>query len=88
MFLRFWILWAFVGLSIATAIFWWALHRGQFEDSRRAALLPLDDVDEPVEDRSTRAHARAGRWHLVELLGVVAIGVAFVVVTIVLALKG
>lgn len=85
MFLKFWLLWAFLGLSIATAVFWWALSRGQFDDSRRAALLPLDDVeDDPAPFAA--GPSRGSRWHFAVLMGVVAISVGLVAFTILLSL--
>jgi cbb3-type cytochrome oxidase maturation protein len=83
MFARFWILWAFIGLALATWIFWWAVRRGQFDDSRRAGLLPLDDVD--PQTNAQRGTVRRGRLNLIILLSIAAIGVAISVVTIALA---
>ena len=85
MFLRFWFIWAFLGLSVATLIFWWAIQRGQFEDSRRAAFLPLDDV-EPAPDARATPPERGGRLSLYVMLGIAALGVGVTLVTLVLAL--
>lgn len=83
MFLQFWILWAFLGLSIATAVFWWALHRGQFDDSRRAALLALDDVEDGSEPLPAPP-SRAARVHFFVLMGLIAVSVVLVAMTVVL----
>jgi nitrogen fixation-related uncharacterized protein len=80
MFVRFWILWALIGLSAATWLFRWAVITGQFDDPRRAALLPLDDVT----PRTTAP--RSGRFHLFLLVGLAAIGVLLTSLTVVLAL--
>lgn len=81
MFLKFWIIWAFAGLSLATALFWWAMKSRQFEDSRRAAYLPLKDLDDEPEVRK-----RPGaELSLYVLLGVVALGLGGTIFMVVLA---
>lgn len=44
MFSTFWIGWALLGLLAATILFAWSIKTRQFENSRRAALLPFDDI--------------------------------------------
>ncbi len=78
MFLKFWIIYAIVGLSIATWLFRWALHSGQFAESRRAGLLPLDDVAPSPNP------PRTGRLHLILLVALVAVGILTAAVTAVL----
>lgn len=57
MFLGFWILWALIGLAAATALFAWSIRTKQFENSRRASLLPFDDVA-PVKPGGAGARNR------------------------------
>jgi cbb3-type cytochrome oxidase maturation protein len=79
MFIDFWIGWALVGLAAATWLFAWSVKKGQFEESRRAALLPLDDLE------SRPPGNRRGRLHLAVLLGVATLGVLLTGITVVLA---
>ena len=48
MFTYFWLVWATIGLIGAIILFRWSLKTRQFQDSRRAALLPFDD-EAPAE---------------------------------------
>jgi NADH:ubiquinone oxidoreductase subunit 5 (subunit L)/multisubunit Na+/H+ antiporter MnhA subunit len=70
MFFKFWIIWALIGLAGATCVFSWALRTRQFEEGRRAALLPLDDV--PLEPPS---HSKTGRFHFWVIMAILAVGV-------------
>jgi len=80
MFLKFWILWALLALTIATWLFKWAVNTGQFEEARRAALLPLDDVE------PRPAAKRGGRWTLAYLLALVVVALGLTTLTVILAL--
>ena len=80
MFVRFWILWAVAGLTIATWLFRWAVVTGQFDEPRRAALLPLDDVKPRPQP------PQSGRFHLLVLLGLAVVGVLLTSLTVILAL--
>jgi nitrogen fixation-related uncharacterized protein len=80
MFVRFWILWAVAGLAIATWLFRWAVVTGQFDDARRAALLPLDDV------KPRSCPPSSGRLHLFVLVGVAVVGVLLTSLTVLMAL--
>ena len=78
-FLKFWILWALVGLAVAVWLFYWSLRSRQYQESRRAALLPFDDI-EPEEP----THKKEGRFHLYLLFGLVITGLALISATLVL----
>lgn len=78
MFLNFWIGWALVGLLAATALFAWSVKTKQFSDSKRASLLPFDDV--APEKTSTRKKEGRALWITVIFLFVVS--TALLVLTI------
>jgi nitrogen fixation-related uncharacterized protein len=86
MFTRFWIAYTILGLALAVAIFAWAVRTRQFEESRRAGLLPFDDAepDSTVE----RPERREGRFHLYLLSGLVVVGVVLTIVMVVMATAG
>jgi len=58
-FVNFWILWSLLGLAAATALFAWSVGTRQFENSRRAALLPFDDIE--PEPRTSAKPVRKNR---------------------------
>lgn len=72
MFLNFWIGWAFVGLLAATGLFAWSVKTRQFSDSKRAALLPFDDVT--PQEKSTDTKKGSGLWVTVLFLFIVSTG--------------
>lgn len=80
MFLAFWIFWAFVGLAAATLLFAWSVKTHQFENSRRAALIPFDDL-EPAKSGSTKE----GRTLFLTIMTMLVLGVISIVVMLVLA---
>ena len=82
MFLTFWIGWAFVGLAVATWLFAWSIKTRQFENSRRASLLPFDDVS-PV---ATRESEKKGRTIFYTVLGLFALAFGLIIITISLVL--
>jgi len=80
MFGTFWIVWTFLGLAVATWLFRWALRTGQFADSRRAGLLPLEGAaPQPVTPRS-------GGLHLAVLVGLAVVGILLTSAVVVIAL--
>lgn len=81
MFLKFWLGWALIGLAAATWLFAWAVRSRQFDEARRAALLPFDDI---APQRPT--YSPKGRLHLAVLLTLLGLGVALTLVSLVLAL--
>jgi len=44
-----WILYAFLGVTIFSLIFLWAVRHGQFRDQDRARYLPLHGMEEKHE---------------------------------------
>ena len=44
MHLAFWIGWGLVGLAFSVGVFVWAVRTRQFTQSRKAALIPFDDI--------------------------------------------
>lgn len=80
MFVRFWLLWLLFGMAAAVWVFAWAIRTGQYSEERRAALLPLDDM---VPERASHAHQ--GRFHMRLLIGLVAVGIALTIVTVLIA---
>jgi len=82
MFLAFWIGWALVGLAIAVFVFAWAIKSRQFEQSRKAALLPFDDVEpESAGSESLR------RSNLIIVVTVIIIAIILVVVMLALSMQ-
>jgi nitrogen fixation-related uncharacterized protein len=81
MFIRFWLLWLLLGLAVATWVLSWAIRTRQFEEPRRAALLPFDDVE--VE---RPPHTRTGRFHLWFIWVLVAVGIALSTLSLILSL--
>lgn len=63
------IAWATVSLLVAIVIFMWGVRTGQFQDSRRAALLPFDE-ETHVEPPS---HSHAGRASLIFFAALIAV---------------
>jgi nitrogen fixation-related uncharacterized protein len=91
MFTRLWLLWLLIGLAVAAWIFWWAVRRGQFEEGRRAALLPLDDVELQIFTKretgnAELAGASRGRLNLVVMLTLVVVGATLSLLTFILSL--
>ncbi|NUP88367.1 MAG: hypothetical protein HUU25_00945 [Candidatus Sumerlaeia bacterium] len=82
-FVAFWIVWAALGLAAAAYLFWWALRTRQFEESRRAALIVLDDV--PLE---SPGNSRGGRTIFRVMMAITVIGVAIVSYSVYIALRG
>lgn len=80
MFVRFWLIWALVGLAVTIWLFRWALRTGQFSDSKRSALLPLSDLQPPA------SVAQSGRFHLAILVGIAVCGVLMTCAVVVIAL--
>jgi len=80
-FLTFWLGWALVGLAAATWLFAWAVRSRQFDEARRAALLPFDDVTP-----QRPSFSRKGRLHLAALLTILGLGIALTLISLVLAL--
>ena len=37
-----------IGFVLSLAVFWWALHNGQFKDQQRARFLPLEKDRDPA----------------------------------------
>lgn len=72
MFIKFWIIWAVAGLSVATWLFIWSLKTRQFENSRKASLLPFDDIDMA----KTESNTGKGRGILITVVSMLAISIA------------
>jgi nitrogen fixation-related uncharacterized protein len=83
MFTRFWIAYTILGLALALVIFAWAVRTRQFEESRRAGLLPFDDAE--PESTKERPPRRDGRLHLYLLSALVLVGVVLTIVMVVMA---
>jgi hypothetical protein len=49
MFVKFWIIWAVVGLGAAIVLFNWSLKTRQYSNERQAALIPFDDIKPEAE---------------------------------------
>ena len=81
MFLAFFLGWSLVGLAVAVSIFIWAIRSRQFESSRRAALLPFDDVA-PEAPSGTRQ----GKLNFVILVLIIGTGITLTAVMLALAL--
>jgi nitrogen fixation-related uncharacterized protein len=84
MFTGFWILWSIIGLALATALFAWSVKTRQFENSRRAALIPFDDVkpDAKNEGKPVKKN-RLLFWTVMFLL---VLSLAFLVGTVMMTL--
>ncbi len=55
MFVKFWLVWAIVGLGAAIGLFNWSLKTRQYSNARQAALIPFDDIkpeNEMIVDKS------------------------------------
>ena len=81
MFLNFWIGWAFVGLVVATILFAWSVKTRQFSESKRASLLPFDDVT-PTEKSETKNKGR-GLWFTVLFIFVLCMGLLVITILLV-----
>ena len=81
MFIKFWVLWALATLAAAAWLLWWSVRTHQFEEQRRAGLLPFDDV---APERPK--HGSQGRFHLALLLGLAVLGTVLTALTVILAL--
>ena len=44
MYVAFWIGWSLIGLAFTVGVFAWALRTRQLTQSRKAALIPFDDI--------------------------------------------
>jgi hypothetical protein len=82
MFFQFWIVWALIGILAATWVFSWALRTRQFENSRRAGLLPLDDI---AVEPPLKTHE--GRFHFWFIMGILAVGLFLVFYSLHVALS-
>lgn len=80
MFIAFWIGWALIGLMVAVLVFVWAMKTRQFEESRRAALIPFDDILPEQSDKESQR--KSGLWIVVVIFAVV-----FVLIAVMLALS-
>lgn len=69
MFINFWIIWSLVGLVIATLLFAWSVKTRQFSNSRRAALIPFDDVKPEKDDEQKSGKNRVLFWSVMFLFG-------------------
>jgi nitrogen fixation-related uncharacterized protein len=91
MFLFFWVAWALFGLAVATALLWWSVKTRQFEQGRRAAMLPLEDENEDEDeegiDTSGEGESPAARGRVVWVTVLVAMffGLATAVILLVQA---
>lgn len=80
-FLPFWMLLTFAGLSGAILIFAWAIRTGQFTEQKRMAAQPLRDL-------SPEERARPPRRFSFEVAALIAIflgGIGLIVVALVLS---
>ena len=84
MYVAFWIGWSLIGLAFTVGVFAWALRNRQLTQSRKAALIPFDDI--APEDPPGGVRPRSGRGSLV--LAVIAgiIGLAGAVAVLVFAI--
>jgi len=83
MHLAFWIGWGLVGLAFSVGVFVWAVRTRQFTQSRKAALIPFDDIT--PEDAPLGADGRAGSNFGLAVFFLV-IGLLFTAVMLALAL--
>lgn len=81
MFITFWLVWGLVGLGFATWLFAWAVKTRQFENSRKAALIPFDDIV-PESNHSVKG----GKGFFYMIIGLVIYGILLTVVMLVAAL--
>ena len=75
MFVKFWIIWAVVGLGAAIALFSWSLRTRQYSNARQAALIPFDDIKPESElelDRSKGKSFTFSVW-LITVLGALSV---------------
>lgn len=68
MFVNFWILWSLLGLGVATALFAWSVKTRQFENSRRASMLPFDDIKPESKDDKPAEKNRLLFWTVILLM--------------------
>jgi nitrogen fixation-related uncharacterized protein len=68
MFITFWIIWSFIGLTAATLLFYWSVKTRQFNNSRRAALMPFDDVKPTGREDKPETKNRLLFWSMMFLL--------------------
>ena len=79
MFMSFWIGWAILGLIIATWLFAWSVRTRQFENGKRASLLPFDDIDPGIDQAEIPNKGRGLFWAMIGLVG---LAIGFIIVTI------
>ena len=80
MFSTFWIGWALLGLSVATILFAWSIKTRQFENSRRAALLPFDDIT--PEKPEGNEGKKKGKGLLLTVIALFVLSIGLFVLTI------
>jgi hypothetical protein len=83
MYLAFWIGWGLIGLAFTVAVFAWAVRTRQFSQSRRAALLPFDDIS--PEDSPPGVGERRSRGNAILATIFIVAGLLFTVVMLVVA---
>ncbi len=81
--LVFWIGWGLVGLAFTIGVFVWAVRTQQFTQSRKAALIPFDDIT--PEDAPLGEDGRAKSNLGLAVLFIV-FGLLFTIVMLALAL--
>ncbi len=62
-----------IGFVLSLAVFWWALHNGQFKDQQRARFLPLEsDPDTAASGAAGFGRYEAAALFLLALAGLAA----------------
>jgi hypothetical protein len=84
MYLAFWIGWGLIGLAATVGVFAWAVRTRQFTQSRRAALLPFDDIS--PEDAPAGSKEREKKSNMVLAAVFIVAGLVFTVVMLALAM--
>jgi len=84
MYLAFWIGWSLIGLAFTIGVFAWAVRTRQFTQSRRASLIPFDDIT--PEDQPTDKRFGAGRDGLLLVVITFVVGVLAVAALLVFAI--